>query len=216
MITRLLALPGLTLAIAILPSSVFAVNDGTYKTFDVKSPEECRAICEDDLKCRGWTLLQPDTRYPDSQCSLNDGLAAQTPFPATPPEPLDMTLAEAELNAYRAQYGLNPVTLNAQLIAASQVHSDDLAQMGAAQHEGSDGSDFSQRAERIGYTFRIGAENVATGQKSWDKAFEGWKNSPGHNANLLLPDVTEFGIALTYEPTTTYLTYWTMVLGAPL
>lgn len=199
-----------------LPPPEPEIDDGTYREIDVTSKEACDALCADDLKCRGWSYRQPDTRSPAAVCRLNNGFGAQPLFPPTPPAPWDLKTAEADLNAYRRSEGLGEVTLNAKLIAASQAHSDDLSQTGNAAHEGSDGLFHDARLQRAGYDFRLALENVATGQRSWDAALQGWKDSPGHNANLLNPDVTEFGIALTYEPRTTYLTYWTMVLASPL
>lgn len=216
MITRYAALPALLLLGAVQSASVLAVTDGTYRSVTVESQEACRALCQDDKQCRGWVYDQPDIRYPTAQCRLNDGGGDAPLFAPVPPEPLDILLAEAELNAYRARHGLGPVTLNAALMTASQKHSDDLAQMGVAAHEGSDGQLHDARVKREGYIFSMAAENVATGQKSWDAAFQGWKDSPGHNANLLADGVTEFGIALTYDPDSTYMTYWTMVLASPL
>ena len=200
-----------------VPAFAETEDNGTYKTIAVQSTEACAALCEaEDGACRGWSYMQPDTRYPDAECRLNNGFGDKPLFPPTPPAPWDAETAEAELNAYRAQYNLGPVKLNDKLIAASQSHSDDLASFGGAAHEGSDGLFHDSRVLAQGYKFSTAAENVATGQRSWDAAFTAWQESPGHNANLLLPGVTEFGIALTYEPKTTYLTYWTMVLASPL
>lgn len=192
------------------------LDDGTYQTIAVTSTDECAALCKADMKCRGWSYLQPDDRVPAAECSLNNGFGASPKFPPTPPAPWDLQTAQKELNAYRAQHGLTPVTLNTQIIKASQAHSDDLASVGWAAHEGTDGMFHDTRLKRAGYNFRLALENVATGQRSWDKAFKDWQESPGHNENLLNPDVTEWGLALTYEPKTTYLTYWTMVLASPL
>jgi uncharacterized protein YkwD len=57
------------------------------------------------------------------------------------------------------------------------------------------------------------AENVGTGQRSLSEVFKGWQQSPGHNANLLLSDAREMGIALVVDPDTEYKTFWTLVLG---
>ncbi len=190
-------------------------DDGTYKIETVTSTESCRTLCESDTRCRGTTIFQADITIQSMECRLNNGFGINTPFPILPPEPLDLNTATAELNAYRAQYGLKPVTLNASLISASEVHAKDLAAHGIASHTGTDGSSHSDRIQRKGYDFSIAAENVATGQKSWEKVFKAWQESPGHNKNLLQPDVTDFGIALVFEPTTTYTTYWAMVVAAP-
>ena len=68
---------------------------------------------------------------------------------------------------------------------------------------------------RTGYHARVTAENVGTGQASIDEVFRGWQNSRDHNANLLLPDAEEMGIAMVYNPKTQFKTFWTLVLSAP-
>jgi len=127
-----------------------------------------------------------------------------------------MTIALADFNAYRAQMGLTPVKYDEKLNAASQLHAEDMARAGDASHTGTDGSSHSDRVQRQAYYFSIAAENVASGQKSWDKVFKAWQDSPGHNVNLLLPDVTDFGVALVYDPDSAYQTYWAMLVAAPL
>ncbi len=194
-------------------------DDGTYKTIDVTSAEECNSLCEAETGvCRGSTLLTETTILNGNhsvtmQCRLNDGLSPKSPFEIKPPTPLDIDRAVRELNAYRAEYDLAPVSLNSKLTKASQLHAQDLAAHGMAAHIGSDGSTHAERATRQDYVFQTVAENVATGQKSWDIVFQAWKDSPGHNKNLLANGVEDFGIALVYEPTTTYTTYWTMLVG---
>lgn len=197
-------------------------NDGTYKTAIVSSAKECTKLCEAERDvCRGSMLLEEITvangkRSSKMQCRLNDGLSAESPFEITPPEPLDLNIATAELNAYRASYGLSQVTLSNKLNRASEIHAEDLAKHGIAAHVGTDGSTHSERAQRQNYYFQLIGENVATGQKSWDQVFQAWKDSPGHNKNLLAEGVTDFGIALVYEPTTTFTTYWAMLVATPL
>jgi len=199
---------------------IISADDGTYKTIDVTSAEECNTLCEAETGvCRGSTLLTETTILNGNHsvtmlCRLNDGLSPKSPFEIKPPTPLDIHVAVADLNEYRAEYGLSPVTLNAKLNEASKVHAEDLAAHGMAAHIGSDGSTHAERVKRQNYVYQTVAENVATGQKSWDIVFQAWKDSPGHNKNLLADGVEDFGIALVYEPTTTYTTYWTMLVGS--
>ncbi|MGB6229591.1 MAG: CAP domain-containing protein [Litorimonas sp.] len=197
-------------------SSPFKPDDGTYKTVSVQTPEACSAICKTDPLCRGAVTYQPDVNKPDAICRLNDGTGANALFPPTPPAPLDIDKAVNDLNDYRSEHGLGPVDLNVKLSEASRMHADDLAQAGIISHDGTDGSTHGDRVKRVGYNFLIAGENVATGQKSWESVFQAWKDSPGHNANLLRPDVSEFGIALVYEPSTTYSTYWAMLVAEPM
>jgi uncharacterized protein YkwD len=44
----------------------------------------------------------------------------------------------------------------------------------------------------------------------------GWKESPGHNKNLLLGDATHMGIALVQDPRTEFKSFWTLVIGSPM
>jgi len=110
-------------------------------------------------------------RYSNEQVTIQPGDGTYK----TPPTPLSLNIALADLNAYRQGRGLQPVTLNPKLIKASEVHAKDLAVHGIAAHEGTDGSTHSDRVQREGYYFTIAAENVATGQKSWDAVFQAWK-----------------------------------------
>ncbi len=191
-------------------------DDGTYRETIVKSFAQCTALCRADSgTCRGAVSEQPDITKPLIICRLNNGFGANPLFPSTPPIPLNVNIAVADLNAYRRLHGLDPVVFNDKLTAASRDHAKDLAAHGTISHKGTDGSGHGDRVQRRGYYFTIAAENVATGQKSWEKVFQAWKDSPGHNENLLRNDVTDFGIALVYEPKTTYQTYWAMVVAAP-
>ncbi|WP_409433637.1 CAP domain-containing protein [Litorimonas sp. RW-G-Af-16] len=198
------------------PIGTFEPDDGTYRTEIVTSMSDCEALCKADSDCRGTVIFQADITKPEMSCRLNNGFGENAVFPRTPPEPLDPQIAVNDLNDYRAQYGLGPVVLNTKLNIASEVHASDLAQAGIISHTGTDGSGHGDRVQRAGYYFSIAAENVATGQKSWNDVFKAWQKSPGHNENLLRDDVTEFGIALVYEPTTTYSTYWAMLVASPL
>lgn len=191
-------------------------DDGTYKQINVKSFADCNALCAADKKCRGAITEQPDITKPEMICRLNNGFGTNPAFPSVPPEPLDFQKALDDLNGYREKFGLGKLTYDQRLNKASKVHALDLAKHGNIAHTGSDGSNHGERVHRQGYQFSVAAENVATGQKSWEKVFAAWQKSPGHNENLLRPDVTHFGIALVYEPTTTYQTYWAMLVAAPL
>ena len=60
---------------------------------------------------------------------------------------------------------------------------------------------------------RLAAENVGTGQVTFDEVMKGWRNSPGHNKNMLLPNISLMGIAVAIQPGGRYHTYWTLELG---
>ncbi len=123
--------------------------------------------------------------------------------------------ARRAINAYRAERGLKPLVIEKLLTRAARQHSQDLAKSDRISHRGSDGSDPWGRVRSTGYKPRLAAENVGAGQMSFSEVLQGWKDSPGHNKNLLLADATQMGIALVTNPASRYLTFWTLVLGKP-
>ncbi len=129
---------------------------------------------------------------------------------------LDPDEALKLINQYRKKKGLSAVKLEATLTKIAKTHSRDLAKHDRISHFGSDGSNPWDRVERSGYGPQLAAENVGTGQLSIREVMQGWKESPGHNKNLLLPDARDIGIALVYDPRTEYKTFWTLVLGTKL
>ena len=129
---------------------------------------------------------------------------------------LDPNEALKLINQYRREKGLPVVSLDVTLTKIAKEHSRDLAKHDRISHYGSDGSNPWDRVERSGYRPQLAAENVGTGQLSIKEVMLGWKQSAGHNKNLLLPDAKDIGIALVYDPKTEYKTFWTLVLGTKL
>jgi uncharacterized protein YkwD len=129
---------------------------------------------------------------------------------------LDPEVARTLINQYRKQNGLKPLQLNAELSTAAKNHSRDLAKWDRISHFGSDGSNPWDRVKTAGYNARVAAENVGTGQATIEEVVKGWKESPGHNKNLLLADAEHMGIALVQDPKTEFKTFWTLVLGSRL
>ncbi len=129
---------------------------------------------------------------------------------------LDADKVREMINAYRKQNGLKPLKLNPALTEAAKAHSRDLAKWDRISHYGSDGSNPWDRVKRTGYNAKLAAENVGTGQASIEEVMKGWKESPGHNKNLLLADAEHMGIALVQDPKTEFKTFWTLVVGSSL
>jgi uncharacterized protein YkwD len=129
---------------------------------------------------------------------------------------LDQRKAGEAINAYRRQKGLKPLALNPQLSEAAKEHSRDLAKWDRISHYGSDGSNPWDRVKRTGYPAKVAAENVGTGQVNFDEVLRGWKDSPGHNKNLLLSDASEMGLALVQDPKSEFKSFWTLVVAAPM
>ena len=59
------------------------------------------------------------------------------------------------------------------------------------------GGSFTARIQQARLNTGRAAENLGAGYFSTEEAVAGWRASSGHDANLRLPDVTRYGIALT-------------------
>jgi uncharacterized protein YkwD len=129
---------------------------------------------------------------------------------------LNPEMARDLINQYRHEKGLKPLKLNAELTDAAKEHSRDLAKWDRISHYGSDGSNPWDRVKRTGYKPRLAAENVGTGQVSFEEVLRGWKESPGHNKNLLLSDARDMGLALVQDPKTEFKSFWTLVIGTAM
>ena len=118
------------------------------------------------------------------------------------------------LNAYRGELGLAPVTMNAELSAAAEYHSVDMATNNYFDHYLFDGTDAGTNIQNFGYTGFPYAENIAAGMSTAQEVLIGWQNSPEHNATMTNPQFTEIGVGLAYGEGTHYGWYWTATYGA--
>jgi uncharacterized protein YkwD len=108
-------------------------------------------------------------------------LAALTATPAllaTPALALD-------INSFRAQHKLPPLSVSSMLAAAAYSHASDMASRKTLDHKG-----FRERM--VG---SIGAENVAYGCDDADCAYRMWANSAGHRRNMLMKGISSYGLA---------------------
>jgi uncharacterized protein YkwD len=98
-----------------------------------------------------------------------------------------------------------------------------MAQQNFFGHAGKDGSKFSSRIKRQGYSYRTAAENIAAGHRTAMQAVQGWLKSAGHRRNILNCRMTETGIAMVYQPDDRPIRgnpaplryYWVQVFAAP-
>lgn len=122
-------------------------------------------------------------------------------------------------NLFRQQNGLQPLTLNSQLTAAAQTHSQNMGNLDFFSHTGADGSSSGQRVSASGYRWSAVGENIAAGYATPDAVVNGWINSPGHRANILNANYRDIGIGYFYLANDTgrvnWQTYWTQNFGKP-
>jgi uncharacterized protein YkwD len=107
----------------------------------------------------------------------------------------------AQLNAVRAQHGLQALRLNARLGSAAAQHSSEMGSSGYFEHESLDGSAFWKRVARWygsgGYRYWSVGENLLWSSPDVDApgALDLWMHSPEHRANILDPRWREIGIS---------------------
>ncbi len=128
---------------------------------------------------------------------------------------IDVDQALRLINEYRAGKGLKPLTIDPLATAAAAALSEDMAKQDHMSHFGPNGADVGKRLKSAGYTYHLCAENVGAGQKTVAEIVDGWKKSPPHSRNMLLPEIKHMGLAYEYRPDAKYKTYWTLVLAAP-
>ncbi len=112
------------------------------------------------------------------------------------------------VNSERAKVGCSPVQAQAQLTAAAQKHSEDMAAQHYFSHNSLDGRSPWDRIRAEGYTYSQAGENIATGYSTAAAVMNGWMNSSGHRENILNCNFTEIGIGYDQR-------YWTQDFARP-
>lgn len=124
-------------------------------------------------------------------------------MPVLPDVPATEAGIIAMTNTFRAGHKLAPVRQNPQLAAAARAYAKKLIGYDALSHT-ADGTTPAQRVAAVGYRDCQVGENLAsildargfTADDYARRAVQGWEESPGHRKNMLLPFVTETGVAV--------------------
>jgi uncharacterized protein YkwD len=119
------------------------------------------------------------------------------------------------INAYRADNGLGALLISRTLGAAAEHHSQDMARYNYFSHTLANGRSWSTNIRSHGYDRSAAiAENIAAGYRTAAKTFEQWRNSSGHNRNMLSSRYTAIGIGRASKRGTRYTYYWTTTFGS--
>jgi uncharacterized protein YkwD len=128
------------------------------------------------------------------------------------------------INAYRAANGRGSLSLGQHIGAAAQHHSADMANRNFLSHT-TPGTGEGPRERMVAHGYAANTtwwgENIYAGYGvqngvdlgSAQAAFTWWKNSPGHNANMLNANYRIIGIDRTSNPNSQYRNYWTTDFG---
>lgn len=118
----------------------------------------------------------------------------------------DANEAARLISAYRVSRGLSPVTVDSKLNEAAEYQARVVAAAGKLSH-----GNFGGRMDQFG-VMGYSAENLSAGADTVDGTITRWKNSPGHNVNLLMPQARKIGFARA-DANNRYGRYWALVLG---
>ena len=125
------------------------------------------------------------------------------------------------LNDYRVSNGLQPLLVSDLISEACDRHNSDMGKYRFFDHYTTGGSDWFaigaspwDRMAASGYGFNTyKGENIAAGYGTAESVFQGWKNSPGHNANMLGANYKVLGVSLVVVSGSPYGSYWTTDFG---
>lgn len=120
----------------------------------------------------------------------------------------------AATNLLRQGAGLTAVSASPHLARVAAAHACDMAQRGRMTHLGSKTTGPSMRLKQAGYQPSISAENIAAGPFSLPRVLSEWNASPGHQANILLPQLRDYGVGQALGPDGRTV-YWAAVYSAP-
>jgi uncharacterized protein YkwD len=101
-------------------------------------------------------------------------------------------------NKARGLNGLSVLGENVLLNTIAETRARDMFDKQYFAHVSPTGDQASDIAQRIGYQYKIIAENIGSGTfLSNQKVIDGWMQSPGHRKNILSTEVKELGAAIT-------------------
>ena len=95
------------------------------------------------------------------------------------------------INEYRATRDLKPLVMVSAYVALARAQSQAMRAAGRLSHDGFKGR--FKKARQSGASSCV--ENVGWNYPTAQAQFDGWQQSPGHDQNMLAPDITGAGIA---------------------
>jgi uncharacterized protein YkwD len=132
---------------------------------------------------------------------------------AEPGAQLDAAIAASMITGYRNNNGLTAVSVDPELMKMAQAQAQAMANRDRLDQNVI--RSLNERLKAQGYRARNAAENIGAGYHTLAEAFSGWRDSPGHRANMLLAGATRMGIAAVYAPKSKYKVFWALILAAP-
>lgn len=130
---------------------------------------------------------------PASPGALSAGLSARMDQPNAT---LDSQQAIGLINAYRSTRNMPPLVADAGLNGTAQALASQYAQTGTAPSKPQ----------------ALAQMKLSAGYATFAETFSGWRNNAADAAGLAAP-ATKAGVAVAYNPSSSYGIYWVLVLG---
>ncbi|MBI4067377.1 CAP domain-containing protein, partial [Candidatus Gottesmanbacteria bacterium] len=105
------------------------------------------------------------------------------------------------VNIEREKVGSAPLHLSARLMEAAQMRADIILKYQNFSHQDPyENITMMTALEKLGYNYKYASENIGMGDSSGEAAVHGFMSSLPHKENLLNPDLSETGVALSTGP----------------
>ena len=112
------------------------------------------------------------------------------------------------INEIRADYGLNPLSLDTDLCRVARLKSQDMHDKGYFDHTSPTyGSPFDMMTA-FGVRYYTAGENIAYGYRTPQAVVNGWMNSAGHRDNILNSSFRRIGVGYVADGS-----YWTQMFA---
>ncbi len=122
---------------------------------------------------------------------------------------VDSVAARDMISIYRTNHGLSALSVDSALQKAAEEQVLAMARADNMSHEIA-GTLRVRLDGRLDHSTAV--ENISAGYHTLAEAFSGWRDSPGHNKNMLNPAMRRMGIATAYVPESKYKVYWALIL----
>jgi uncharacterized protein YkwD len=106
-----------------------------------------------------------------------------------------------------------PLSTNAALQSAAELHSRDMGERNYFDHTSLDGRSPGDRIRATGFSARTWGENIYGGATSPAQAVDGWMASPGHCRNIMDPHFRYLGVGYANVQGSRLSSYWTQDFG---
>lgn len=116
------------------------------------------------------------------------------------------------VNTLRQAAGVPPVSLNAELNAASETHARDMSTQNRPWLFGSDGSSPLDRARQAGFRGQLLGENISESYETELETLAAWMNDPDTRSVVLDPNARNMGLGWFQESAGKL--WWSMTLGS--